>query len=140
MSKNLTELVGLMEPMLPSENNGKLGDLAIDLVAKANSFAGKLNPVVNRSVSDLVRSMNCYYSNLIEGHDTHPRDIDRALAENYEEEPKKRALQKEAVAHITVQKMIDTKKAPDIYPISGCRYFGIGADRNGWPAAGRLPL
>jgi hypothetical protein len=22
--------------------------------------------------------MNCYYSNLIEGHDTHPNDIERA--------------------------------------------------------------
>jgi Fic family protein len=24
----------------------------------------------------------CYYSNLIEGHNTHPRDIDRALADD----------------------------------------------------------
>lgn len=114
----MTETVGLMEPMLPPEGTPVLSDLAVDLVAKANSFAGKLNPVVMHSVGDLVRSMNCYYSNLIEGHDTHPRDIDRALAEDYAAEPKKRALQKEAVAHITVQKMIDTGTAPDIHPIS----------------------
>ncbi len=114
----MTETIGLMEPMLPPEGTSELSDLAIDLVAKANSFAGKLNPIVAHSVGDLVRSMNCYYSNLIEGHDTHPRDIDRALAEDYATEPKKRALQKEAVAHITVQKMIDANDDPELYPIS----------------------
>jgi len=62
--------------------------------------------------------MNCYYSNLIEGHDTHPRDIDRAMAEDYSSEPKKRALQKEAVAHIAVQKLIDEDKTPAFYPLS----------------------
>jgi len=62
--------------------------------------------------------MNCYYSNLIEGHDTTPREIDRALAENFSAEPKKRALQKEAVAHIDVQKMIDAGLVPDVHPIS----------------------
>jgi Fic family protein len=60
--------------------------------------------------------MNCYYSNFIEGHNTHPRDIDRALANHYSSEPTKRSLQKEAVAHIAVQKMIDEgddlKEAP----------------------------
>jgi hypothetical protein len=30
-------------------------------------------------LANLVRSMNCYYSKLIEGHDTHPVDIERAL-------------------------------------------------------------
>jgi len=27
--------------------------------------------------------MNCYYRNLIEGHDTHPIDIERALENDY---------------------------------------------------------
>ncbi|MDE0540159.1 MAG: hypothetical protein OXH94_15705 [Rhodospirillales bacterium] len=34
---------------------------------------------VRTALADPVRSMNCYYSNLIEGHDTHPVDIERAL-------------------------------------------------------------
>jgi len=51
--------------------------------------------------------MNCYYSNLIEGHDTHPRDIDRALAADYSTDPRRRDLQLEARAHIEVQQMID---------------------------------
>ena len=80
---NLKEHTSLMEPMLPSEGAGGLSDLAIDLLARASRFAGRLNPVVRQSVGELVRSMNCYYSNLIAGHDTHPGDIDRVLAQHY---------------------------------------------------------
>ena len=114
----MTESVGLMEPLLPPEGTGELNDMAVDLVSKASSFAGMLNPVVSKSVGTLVRSMNCYYSNLIEGHDTTPREIDRALAEDYSVEPEKRALQKEAVAHIATQKLIDDGFEPECYPIS----------------------
>jgi len=118
----MTENIGLMEPLLPPEGTGDLNDLAVDLVSKASSFAGMLNPAVSKSVGNLVRSMNCYYSNLIEGHDTTPREIDRALAENFSTEPKKMALQKEAVAHVAVQKIIDDTLAPDAHPI--CSEYG----------------
>ena len=33
--------------------------------------------------------MNCYYTNLIEGHDTHPIDIERALKNDYSDDPRK---------------------------------------------------
>ncbi|MBM9514788.1 Fic family protein [Desulfogranum marinum] len=114
----MKEKIGAMEPLLPPENARNLNDLALDLVSKASSFAGMLNPIVAKSVGNLVRSMNCYYSNLIEGHDTHPHDIDRALAQDYSNEPAKRALQKEAAAHIAVQKMIDEGGAPTVNPLS----------------------
>ena len=51
--------------------------------------------------------MNCYYSNLIEGHDTHPVDIERALKGDYSPDAQKRDLQLEAKAHIAVQQWID---------------------------------
>ncbi|MES9855795.1 MAG: Fic family protein [Sedimenticola sp.] len=51
--------------------------------------------------------MNCYYSNLIEGHDTHPVDIERALKGDYSSNREQRNLQLEAQAHIIVQKWID---------------------------------
>jgi Fic family protein len=51
--------------------------------------------------------MNCYYSNLIEGHDTHPVDIERALQGDYSKDTKKRDLQLEAKAHVAVQQWID---------------------------------
>jgi hypothetical protein len=46
-----------------------------------------------RALADLVRATNCYYSNLIEGHDIHPIDIERALKNDYSADPKKRNLQ-----------------------------------------------
>jgi len=101
-----------LEPTFPEDNSHELADIVTDLVAKSNALAGKLNPVMQGSIGDLVRSMNCYYSNLIEGHNTHPVDIDRALAGDYSKTPEKRNLQLEARAHIDVQKKIDTDKAP----------------------------
>jgi Fic family protein len=69
-------------------------------------------PFMRASVGDLVRSMNCYYSNLIEGHNTLPTDIDRALNDELSKEPERRNLQLEARAHIEVQRMIDRGEAP----------------------------
>jgi Fic family protein len=100
-----------MEPLLP-EVPPDLEDLATDLVAKANALAGRLHSTLAASVGDLVRSMNCYYSNLIEGHQTLPADIDRALHNDYAPEPERRSLQLEARAHIEVQWMIDRGEAP----------------------------
>ncbi len=107
-----------MEPMVPEEASRLLDDDILPLVAEANQLAGRIHPVLRDSIGDLVRSMNCYYSNLIEGHDTHPRDIDRALANDFSAEPKKRDLQQEAVAHIHVQRLIDTGHDPDAWPAS----------------------
>jgi len=103
-----------MEPLFP-ETNRELEDLAIELTAAASRFAARLHPVLRASVGDLVRSMNCYYSNLIEGHNTLPVDIDRAMAGEYALETEARNLQLEARAHIEVQQLIDHGEMP--YPV-----------------------
>ncbi len=99
-----------MEPLLitdSSRHRGMLTDLAFDLTQKAAGFRRSLPPSLLTSLADLVRAMNCYYSNLIEGHDTHPVDIERALKNDYSKDARKRDLQQEARAHIAVQKWID---------------------------------
>jgi Fic family protein len=104
------ENVSAMEPLLISETakeRGELTDLAVDLAAHAAGFRRSLPDGVRGAVADLVRAMNCYYSNLIEGHDTHPIDIERALKKDYSKDPYKRDLQHEAQAHIAVQQWID---------------------------------
>ena len=110
------ETVASMEPMLPAQGQRVLEDLAMKLAKKGSALAGALHPVVRQSMGDLVRSMNCYYSNLIEGHDTHPRDIDKALAGDFSGQQKERNLQLEAKAHIEVQRMIDRGEAPMVFP------------------------
>jgi len=96
-----------IEPLMPQEPSPKLEDLATELVARASSLAGQIHPITRESIGSLIRSMNCYYSNLIEGHNTHPRDIERALLSDYSADIKKRELQLEARAHIEVQELID---------------------------------
>jgi Fic family protein len=98
--------------MLPPPGDRDLEDLAASVIAASSALAGQLHPLVSTAVGELVRSMNCYYSNLIEGHDTNPRDIERALVSDYSNDPKRRDLQLEARAHIEVQRMIDLGEAP----------------------------
>src|SRR5690554_627204 len=108
--------IATMEPMLPEAAVQSLEGLAFTLTAEANQLAGRIHPITQQSVGTLVRSMNCYYSNLIEGHNTHPRDIDRALAEQFSEDKEKRNLQREALAHIHVQRLIDEGNDPAVWP------------------------
>jgi Fic family protein len=81
--------------------------LAFDLTQKSAGFCRSLPPRLLTSLATLVRAMNCYYSNLIEGHDTHPVDIEHALKDEYSADARKRDLQLEAKAHIRVQQWID---------------------------------
>lgn len=104
------ESISLMEPLVIGETSRHrlaLTDIAFELAQKAAGFRRSLPESMMSSLADLVRAMNCYYSNLIEGHDTHPVDIERALKNDYSNDPKKRDLQLEARAHVNVQKWID---------------------------------
>ncbi len=104
------ELTSEMEPMLLTESSrhrGPLTDLVVELGQKSAGFQRSLPPALLDSLTNLVRSMNCYYSNLIEGHNTHPIEIERALRNDYSQDKAKRNLQLEAKAHIAVQEWID---------------------------------
>lgn len=83
-----------------------LADLTVELQREAAELGRGLHPDSAAELADLVRMMNCYYSNLIEGHNTRPKDIERALA-GAEIEPERRALALEAKAHVEVQREID---------------------------------
>src|SRR6266853_6639016 len=108
--KDRGEAVSLMEPLLigdSSRQRAALTDLALELAQRSAGFRRSLPESLLASLAGLVRSMNCYYSNLIEGHDTHPIDIERALHGEYSKDAKKRDLQLKAKAHIVVQHWID---------------------------------
>jgi Fic family protein len=110
MAIDRSESIGLMEPLLiasSSRHREHLTDLAVDLAQKSSGLRHSLPRSLLGSLAELVRAMNCYYSNLIEGHNTHPIDIERALKNDYSNNAHKRDLQLEAIAHINVQKWID---------------------------------
>src|SRR4051794_9778843 len=101
-----------MEPMLPEQDKA-LEELAVNVVRAAGQLSGRLHPITRSAVAALVRSMNSYYSNLIEGHNTHPLDIEKALRKDLSIDPAKRALQLESKAHIEVQTLIEEKLQRD---------------------------
>ena len=104
------EGIARMEPMVIGEDSRwrtEMGELAVELTYQAADFKSSLPDGVRVALGALVRNMNCYYSNLIEGHDTHPIAIERALSEDYDNDAEKRNLQLEAKAHIAVQRWID---------------------------------
>lgn len=99
-----------MDPLVLSDGSryrSRLNDIALELAAASAGFRRSLPPRFVVALADLVRAMNCYYSNLIEGHHTHPVDIERAMKNDYSADPEKRNLQLEAIAHVTVQRWVD---------------------------------
>src|ERR1700752_4372290 len=100
-----------MEPLLPGSE--RLQESALGLVREANALGGQLHPITRQFVSDLLRTINTYHSNLIEGHNTRPRDIERALAWELSTSPERRALQIEARAHVEVQRLVEQRLNAD---------------------------
>jgi Fic family protein len=96
-----------MEPLLPESSRPPLADLTCEILRKAGQLSAHLpSPIVRRRVAALVREMNSYYSNLIEGHATLPRDIERAMREDFSSNPEKRANQHLSRALIEVETLM----------------------------------
>ena len=100
----LYENVSAMEPLLPESRRQEIALLTCEILRKAGQLSGQISaPVVRKRIGQLVRKMNSYYSNLIEGHKTLPGDIERALQQHYSTDPTKRANQHLTRAHIEVE-------------------------------------
>ncbi len=97
-----------MAPLLPEEAD-ELQDHALEVIQKSAELGTRQHPVTLNTLRELLRIINSYYSNLSEGHHTHPYDIVRAMQKEYDSEPAKRNLQMESVAHITVQRKMEKK-------------------------------
>src|SRR5882672_8786551 len=98
-----------MEPLLPSSRADQLSELAVELVRRSAALGSQFRSPTREAMILLLRQMNSYYSNLIEGHHTHPLDIERAMKQEYADEPAKRLLQLESKAHIEVQNLMETE-------------------------------
>ena len=97
-----------IEPALLQAPTAAIGDVLAELAFKAARLEASLrHPETAASLASVVRVMNTYYSNLIEGHNTRPRDIERALAGDVDADATRRNLQIEARAHVRVQAWID---------------------------------
>jgi Fic family protein len=105
---NLYDNPTQFEPLMPGEN-GELEDLAYQLTKLSASLASELPEATQKGVHELLRIINSYYSNLIEGNNTHPIEVERAMRKDYSNEQGKRDRQIESTIHIDVQKKIDAR-------------------------------
>ncbi|MDE2260899.1 MAG: Fic family protein [Gammaproteobacteria bacterium] len=105
------ESVQRIEPARLEEPGEAIMDIVAELSAAAATLGNSLHPRTAKNLADLVRIMNAYYSNLIEGHNTRPKDIERALAGNLDTDADRRNLQLEAAAHVRVQEEVDRMAA-----------------------------
>ncbi len=101
------EMPSRIEPTRLENPPEAIADLTAELSAAAAKLGRALHPRTAAQLAELVRIMNTYYSNLIEGHDTRPREIERALAGQFDKEEGRRNLQIEAAAHVRVQAEVD---------------------------------
>ena len=89
-----------IEEMIPEA----LSDLVVAVGEEAAEIGRGLHPESAAELRGILRIMNAYHSNLIEGHNTRPRDIESALRGAPVEN---RPLAEEAAAHVRVQEWID---------------------------------
>lgn len=108
-----------MEPLLPKGQSVRLSELTCEVLKASGRLTGQVHsPLVLQRVADLVREMNCYYSNLIEGHKTIPRDIERAMKRDFSHDPTQRDNQQLSLAHIALEKLMEERlagEAVDVY-------------------------
>ncbi|HVB88991.1 MAG TPA: Fic family protein [Beijerinckiaceae bacterium] len=96
-----------IEPARLEEPSEAISDVLADLSAATATLGQKLHPRTAASLAALVKIMNAYYSNLIEGHNTRPKEIEQALAGHFDPDGERRDLQMEAAAHVRVQAEVD---------------------------------
>ncbi len=97
------------EPLLPSDV--RMEDLlakAHDLSRLATGLAGVRVPPELRS---LLRSMNSYYTNRIEGQHTRPHEIEQALQQDFSKDSVLAAKQRLAIAHIEAEQVLEQRYA-----------------------------
>jgi Fic family protein len=92
--------------MFPRETPS-LVDFVMEVYRKSASLDGLLHPITQKEVTRLLRHINSYYSNRIEGEHTTPADIEKAVKKEYSKDEKRKRLQLLSVAHIEVQALID---------------------------------
>lgn len=96
-----------IEPARLEEPGVAIADVVAELSAVTATLGKALHARTAANLAALVRIMNAYYSNLIEGHNTRPREIEQALAGELDTDETRRNLQLEAAAHVRVQAEVD---------------------------------
>lgn len=95
------------EPLLPQTGLDALRERSRAVVEQSLRLTAVAHPDTIVSLRELVREMNSYYSNRIEGQSTHPHNIGRALRRDFSDKPDVARLQRIALAHIEAERALE---------------------------------
>lgn len=81
--------------------------LAESIVHASIKLTSAAHETTRAALRELLRQMNSFYSNRIEGQSTHPQNIERALHSDFSHQPYEARLQRIALAHIGAEKEME---------------------------------
>lgn len=97
-----------MEPLLPAEARlAPVLERSHDLIRQADRLAGWSRSGALPGLRQLLRAMNSYYSNKIEGQHTLPLEIEQALRNDYAQDADKARRQRLALAHMATEAQLE---------------------------------
>ena len=96
----------------------ELGLRARSVVEDAFRLQRAAHPAALAQLRELVREMNSYYSNRIEGQSTHPLNIARALRDDFSATPDVARRQRLALAHIDAERDLEQQQIPESQVLS----------------------
>lgn len=109
-SKNLAQYDAphQFEPLLPDERSmGPLLERASDLSRAATTLGSGTALAAQSHLRELLRAMNSFYTNRLEGEHTRPGDIERALQQDFSSNRELARKQRLAVAHIDAERHLE---------------------------------
>lgn len=95
------------EPLVPTQGLAELSEATRRIFEKSAALKAAASPEARAALREIVRSMNSYYSNGIEGQATHPANIERALRHDFSEKPDVARRQRVALAHIEAERDLE---------------------------------
>ncbi|MDX2052734.1 MAG: Fic family protein [Polyangiaceae bacterium] len=95
------------QPLVPGERAlPRLLESASAIIAEAHGLGAGAGALAE-TLRPLLRAMNSFYTNLIEGQHTQPADIERALSRRFDADDKLARKQRLALAHIAAEEELE---------------------------------
>lgn len=104
--------LSVFQPLFPEERLlAPLQERAATLIAECHRLSAQAGTSLAAAVRPLLRAMNSYYTNKIEGQHTRPADIERALAAQFDADTRQARKQRLALAHMNAEAELEPKAA-----------------------------
>lgn len=102
------------EPLLPARQLDELARQSRPVIEASLRLQSAAHPSALSELRHLVRAMNSYYSNRIEGQGTHPVHIAQALKADFSGQPDIAKRQRLAIAHIQAEQALEARIVDEV--------------------------